>query len=197
MRWLRLLLVAQWSVGFEEYEEMPSRWQAGMLGVFGRMALYSDVAPGVYMNPDKHGGDRIERQYNMLTGKTSVLDVATVASFFDDDRVPPAARDWIAQRHKPTCEDMTLHWHAATLRPNPPVWLQFSGDDALELDADLREPAADGHQTGEMHLDVATGATCGPSASTGSTTSSETRRSCAPCAASTSRTTGPARGSTP
>lgn len=126
-----------------------------VLGVFGRMALYSDVAPGVYMNPDKHGGDRIERQYNMLTGKTSVLDVATVASFFDDDRVPPAARDWIAQRHKPTCEDMTLHWHAATLRPNPPVWLQFSGDDALELDADLREPAADGHQTGEMHLDVA------------------------------------------
>ncbi|KAH8050412.1 glucuronosyl-N-acetylglucosaminyl-proteoglycan 4-alpha-N-acetylglucosaminyltransferase [Aureococcus anophagefferens] len=119
------------------------------------LRAFADVAPGVYMNPDKHGGDRIERQYNMLTGKTSVLDVATVASFFDDDRVPPAARDWIAQRHKPTCEDMTLHWHAATLRPNPPVWLQFSGDDALELDADLREPAADGHQTGEMHLDVA------------------------------------------
>lgn len=32
MRWLRLLLVAQWSVGFEEYEEMPSRWQAGKDG---------------------------------------------------------------------------------------------------------------------------------------------------------------------
>ena len=137
------------------FASVASLFPDHVLGVFGRMALYSDVAPGVYMNPDKHGGDRIERQYNMLTGKTSVLDVATVASFFDDDRVPPAARDWIAQRHKPTCEDMTLHWHAATLRPNPPVWLQFSGDDALELDADLREPAADGHATGEMHLDVA------------------------------------------
>ena len=32
MRWLSLLLVSQWSVGFEEYEEMPSRWQAGKDG---------------------------------------------------------------------------------------------------------------------------------------------------------------------
>lgn len=122
-----------------------------ILGVQGRLALFSEVSPGVYMNPDKKGNQRIEGQYNMLTGTTSVLSAATAASFLSS--IPPRSRDFVAKGNRPTCEDMTLHFHAATRAPGPkappPVWLEFDAPDAAELPATAAAGA-----TGEMHLDV-------------------------------------------
>jgi hypothetical protein len=120
-----------------------------VLGLQGRIALYSDVAPGFYANPDRKGGDLVEYQYNMLTGKTSVVSVDTVASFAT--AVPAASRQFINDGHRPTCEDMTLHWLHATRHPRtPPIWLELPAKDALDLDT----VAVNGSQSGEMHLDV-------------------------------------------
>ena len=120
-----------------------------VLGLQGRIALYSDVAPGFYANPDRKGGNLVEYQYNMLTGKTSVVSPDTVAAFAT--AVPAASRRFIDDGHRPTCEDMTLHWLHATRHPRtPPIWLELPTKDALDLDT----VAVNGSQSGEMHLDV-------------------------------------------
>ena len=51
------------------------------------------------------------------------------------DSVPAASRRFIDDGHRPTCEDMTLHWLHATRHPRtPPIWLELPTKDALDLD---------------------------------------------------------------
>jgi hypothetical protein len=122
-----------------------------VLGAFPRFALRDGGGgPSAYASPLRKANKTAEvyGQYNMLTGKTNVLSAATARAFLRD--VPRKSLDFI-ESHKPTCEDMTLHWHAANRSAQPPIWLRFAPSDARELDGAAR---LDGAETGEMHLDV-------------------------------------------
>ncbi|KAH8045029.1 glucuronosyl-N-acetylglucosaminyl-proteoglycan 4-alpha-N-acetylglucosaminyltransferase [Aureococcus anophagefferens] len=67
----------------------------------------------------------------MATGTTSVLKRALIERFLVD--VPPASRAYITD-HKPTCEDMTLHFLASNATRQPPIWFELHSTDGGELD---------------------------------------------------------------
>ena len=136
-----------------------------VVGVNGRLALaYASGAPATYLHSDKEPGAFLEDAtsrsdgentsrflYNMATGTTSVLRRSAIAKFAS--HVPQKSIDYISS-HKPTCEDITLHFLAANLTQQPPLWFQFHSTDGGELDKrHPDEPASDGGV--QMHLTTA------------------------------------------
>ena len=79
-----------------------------------------------------------------------MLAADAVAAFME--RAPAASKRFIADGNRPTCEDMTLHWVHASAHPStPPIWIELSTHDALDLDTVV---PSNGTASGEMHLDV-------------------------------------------
>ena len=135
-----------------------------VVGVNGRLALsYAGGGPATYYHSDKAPGGFLEDGarrrdgrntsrylYNMATGTTSVLKRALIERFLVD--VPPASRAYITD-HKPTCEDMTLHFLASNATRQPPIWFELHSTDGGELDKAPDAPATAGGV--QMHLRVA------------------------------------------
>jgi len=130
-----------------------------IVGVNGRMAVayespeatakyfHPDKAPGRYLNDSRYridGKNTSKYLYNMATGTTSILQRSLIERFMD---VPQASKDYISS-HKPTCEDITLHFLASNMTRQPPIWFRLHHDDGGELDK-----LGDGDGL-EMHLHV-------------------------------------------
>jgi len=109
--------------------------------------FHPDKMPGRYLD-DSHcrsdGRNTSRYLYNMATGTTSVLWRGIFERFAD---VPKASRDYISH-HKPTCEDITLHFLASNITKQPPIWFRLHHSDGGELDK-----FGDGEGL-EMHLHV-------------------------------------------
>lgn len=131
-----------------------------IVGVSGRMAVayrrpsaaaryfHPDKMPGRYLNDSHYRSDGKSTSrylYNMATGTTSVLWRGIVERFVD---VPQSTRNYISH-HKPTCEDITLHFLASNITKQPPIWFRLHHNDGGELDK-----FGDGDGV-EMHLHVA------------------------------------------
>ena len=131
-----------------------------IVGVNGRMAVvytrsnataryfHPDKMPGRYLNDSHCRGDGKNTSrylYNMATGTTSILRRNIIERFTD---VPQASRDYISN-HKPTCEDITLHFLASNITKQPPIWFRLHRGDGGELDK-----FGDGDGV-EMHLHIA------------------------------------------
>ncbi|KAH8044950.1 glucuronosyl-N-acetylglucosaminyl-proteoglycan 4-alpha-N-acetylglucosaminyltransferase [Aureococcus anophagefferens] len=111
----------------------------------------ADKAPGGFLEDGARRRDRNTSRYlyNMATGTTSVLKRALIERFLVD--VPPASRAYITD-HKPTCEDMTLHFLASNATRQPPIWFELHSTDGGELD---KAPGARRRRAASMHLRVA------------------------------------------
>ena len=89
--------------------------------------------------------DTTPTHHNMATGTTSILRRSIIERFVN---VPKASKDYIST-HKPTCEDITLHFLASNVTRQPPIWFRLHREDGGEFNK-----LGDGDGV-EMHLHVA------------------------------------------
>ena len=142
-----------------EFAAVAALFPKSVVGVNGRMAIaykspdavaryfHPDKGPGRYLNDSLiriDGRNTSKHLYNMATGTTSILRRSIIEHFVD---VPQASKDYIST-HKPTCEDITLHFLASNMTRQPPIWFRLHHDDGGELDK-----FGDGDGL-EMHLHV-------------------------------------------
>ena len=78
--------------------------------------------------------------YSFLLGQTSVLDRRYLADFLRD--APRASLEFIGE-HKPTCEDLTLHFFVSNKTTLPPIVFE-----------DLRPWHTAGPKKAQMHTSV-------------------------------------------